>query len=243
MRLAVLSDIHGNLIALEAVLTDLTRRGFDAIVNLGDCATGPLWPRETLERLGALDLATVRGNHDRWLASPPDHLTRSMAYTRDALTSAQCDALGRLPPSLRIEPDVLALHGTPRSDTEYLLEDTVDGRLALASGATVDRRLGATRASLILCGHSHQQHVAMVTANRLVLNPGSVGCPRWADDGDPLTAEGASPHARYAIATGRSARWSIELYALAYDWSAVAARARHNDRADFARAFSDDAGV
>ena len=66
-RLAVISDIHGNIRALEAVLADIETRGADAIVNLGDCVTGPLWPRETLDLLKSLSLITVRGNHDRLL--------------------------------------------------------------------------------------------------------------------------------------------------------------------------------
>lgn len=243
MRLAVISDIHGNLVALEAVLADLRQRGFDALVNLGDCVTGPLWPRETLELLNTLELPTVRGNHDRWIAAPPGSPSRSTAFAREALSSAQREALGRLPPSLTLQPDMLAVHGTRESDTAYLLEDAVGGRLALATGPTLGRRLGNTDASLILCGHSHHQHLATTPGNRLVLNPGSVGCPRWADDGDPTTAESTSPHARYAIVTRRGDRWGAELFALEYDWTPVAQRARQNHRTDFARAFRDDAGV
>lgn len=243
MRLAVVSDIHGNLVALEAVLADLRRYGCDAIVNLGDCVTGPLWPRETLELLHTLDLLTVRGNHDRWIASPPERPSRSIAYSCAALTTEERESLGRLPLSLRPVPDVLAVHGTPASDTEYLLEEPVDDRLALAPAAIIGHRLGDTQASLILCGHSHHQHMVMAPRDRLVLNPGSVGCPRWADDGDPRTAECGSPHARYAVATRRSGGWSVELFALAYDWRQVTRRARHNHRADFASAFADDASV
>ncbi len=70
MRLAVLADIHGNVLALEAVLADIARRGgADGIVDHGDCVSGPLWPRETLERLDALGALTVRGNHDRQVAT------------------------------------------------------------------------------------------------------------------------------------------------------------------------------
>jgi predicted phosphodiesterase len=67
MRLAIISDIHGNLVALEAVLADLRARSPDVTINLGDCVTSPLWPRETFELLATLDLPTVRGNHDRWI--------------------------------------------------------------------------------------------------------------------------------------------------------------------------------
>ncbi len=67
MRLAVIADIHGNLLALDAVLADIAARGVDLTVNLGDCVSGPLWPAETAARLMALGLPTVRGNHDRWV--------------------------------------------------------------------------------------------------------------------------------------------------------------------------------
>ncbi|WP_246691224.1 metallophosphoesterase [Mesorhizobium sp. WSM4306] len=59
MRIAVFADIHGNVLALDAVVADLERRGgADLTINLGDCVSGPLWPRETFERLEALDLPT-----------------------------------------------------------------------------------------------------------------------------------------------------------------------------------------
>ncbi|MDZ4355615.1 MAG: metallophosphoesterase family protein, partial [Variovorax sp.] len=67
MRIVALSDIHGNLPALNAVLADVARRGADLIVNCGDILSGPLWPAETAERLMALDLPTIAGNHERQL--------------------------------------------------------------------------------------------------------------------------------------------------------------------------------
>jgi predicted phosphodiesterase len=69
MRMAVISDVHGNLPALEAVLADVKNHGADFTVNLGDCVTSPLWPKETFEALQSLALPTVRGNHDRWRRS------------------------------------------------------------------------------------------------------------------------------------------------------------------------------
>nr|WP_292341563.1 metallophosphoesterase [Mesorhizobium sp.] len=96
MRIAVLADIHGNVLALDAVLDDLGRRGgADLVVNLGDCVSGPLWPRETMQRLEALGLPTVRGNHDRRVAEDPadEKMWPSDRYAQERLTPAQREAL------------------------------------------------------------------------------------------------------------------------------------------------------
>ena len=99
MRIAVIADIHGNILALEAVLDDLARRGgADRVINLGDCVSGPLWPRETVERLQALGWPTVRGNHDRRVALDPlDEMGPSDKFAYDRLTPAQRDWLVALP--------------------------------------------------------------------------------------------------------------------------------------------------
>ena len=238
MRLAVISDVHGNLPALEAVMADIARRTPDSIVNLGDCVTSPLWPSETLEELESLNLPTVRGNHDRWIsdvASSPE--SASISFARDALTDRQKTILNDLPTMVRVNDYVLAVHGTVLSDTEYLLEDKVDSRLALATADALQQRLGNTQAELVLCGHSHHQHFAADRRGRLVLNPGSVGCPRYADNEDSPMNEAGTPHARYAIATRRASGWSIELFAIEYDWSKVMVQAELNGRADWARGF------
>lgn len=74
-RLAVISDIHGNILALEAVAADIKRRNVDGIVNLGDHISGPLWPKETIEFLMKQEWIQIRGNHDRQLIQqiPKDH--------------------------------------------------------------------------------------------------------------------------------------------------------------------------
>lgn len=238
MRLAILSDIHGNLAALEAVLADLRDRAPDSVVNLGDCVTSPLWPRETLELLDVLDIPTVRGNHDRWIATARlDQLSRSERFTHDSLSAPQRTALGALPGTLEPVEGVLAVHGTPASDAEYLLHDKDGARLALSPPGLVGARLAGVTARLVLCGHSHVQLVASGPGGALVVNPGSVGCPRHVDNADWKGAEAATPHARYAIATERRGRWSVELFVLDYDWSQVAAKARENDRPDWAEVF------
>lgn len=238
MRIAVISDVHGNLPALEAVLSDIRTRAPDLIVNLGDCVTSPLWPRETLELLDSLSLPTVRGNHDRWIAHAADAPNSpSIVFARNALTAQQRSALGTLPASLDVAERVLAVHGTPSSDTDYLMEEAIDGRLAFVPATTLARRIGDVSAELILCGHSHTQHFAAVATDRLVLNPGSVGLPRYAGNPDAPLNEAGSPHARYAVATRQGRRWNVELLALAYDWDVVADRATRNGRQEFGREF------
>jgi putative phosphoesterase len=227
MRLAVISDIHGNLLALEAVLADIATRGVDATINLGDCVAGPLWPRETFERLQALALPTVRGNHDRWII---DRLEAQMPpaglYARHALSPAQREALHALPATVQFSPEILAVHGTPGDDMAYLLEEPLeDGRLAPARRALLAERLGATDSPVLLCGHSHRQAVVTGPGAGLIVNPGSVGCPAFADSPVAATLEHRSPHARYAVLTKRGAGWSTELFALDYDWDAAARQA------------------
>jgi predicted phosphodiesterase len=101
MRVAIISDVHGNLPALEAVIKDIRARGADLIVNLGDCVTSPLWPRETFEKLLSLALPTVRGNHDRLLNEASEaQLSQSERYAHSELKPEQrallhADRLGR----------------------------------------------------------------------------------------------------------------------------------------------------
>lgn len=227
MRLAVISDIHGNLMALEAVLSDLASRGVDATINLGDCVAGPLWPRETFELLADLGIPTVRGNHDRWIVDrPAAQMPPAGLFAREALTEAQRAALHALPATLQLTPEILAVHGTPDDDSAYLLEEvTEDGRLAPARRAVLAKRLGGVVPEVVLCGHSHRQAVVTGPGGGLILNPGSVGCPLFADSPAAAGLEHRSPHARYAVLTRRNGRWGAELLALEYDWDAAARRA------------------
>jgi predicted phosphodiesterase len=239
MRLAVISDIHGNLAALEAVLADIKARGVDLTVNLGDCVTSPLWPRETFEALQSLALPTVRGNHDRWIEEFPDaKLSPAGLYARNALTAEQRRSLHGLPSRIRLDDEILACHGTPDDDTTCLLEESLDdGRYVSARREVLTARLACEpTARVVLCGHSHRQAVVHGAGDCLVVNPGSVGCPVFADIPFAASLEYRSPHARYAILTKRTRGWQAELLALEYDWEAASARALANNRPDWAQA-------
>ena len=243
MRLAVISDIHANLPALEAVLADIASRSADAVVNLGDCVAGPLWPRETWELLTTRGIPTVRGNHDRYLRSRPlERLPAADRFALAAMSEAETQALFDLPTTIDMGEGVLAVHGTPTDDGTYLTEETLSGRMAPATRETVVQRLGAALdRAVVLCGHSHRQSVTQVPGGPLILNPGTVGCPVFADASTAGALEFRSPHARYAILTRRGGQWGAELFALAYDWDHAAAKARENGFPRWAEALAGGA--
>lgn len=240
MRMAVLSDIHGNLGALEAVLTDAAQRGFDRIVNLGDICSGPLQPRETADRLIPLDLPTIRGNHERQvLTQAREDMGASDRYAAERLTAEQLQWFERLPESRRLGEAVLMVHGSPRSDVEYWLETVDPGGLRSATAAEVRDRAGDAEAEIILCGHTHLPRVVQIDGGPLVVNPGSVGLPAYEDDRPfPHAVETGAPHARYAIVEKRGGAWSVDLIAVGYDWDAAARAAAENGRPDWARALA-----
>lgn len=227
MRLAVISDIHSNLPALEAVLADIAGRGVDATINLGDCVAGPLWPAETMARLKAEAMPTVRGNHDRWLYDrAPERLPPVDRFALTQLSAAELLELYELPATIELSAEVLGVHGTPGDDSTYLTEETVNNRMIPAMSALISERLGGEmRRAVVLCGHSHRQSVTQVPGGPMILNPGTVGCPVFADIPSANRIEPRSPHARYAILTWRNGRWGAELLALEYEWDRAAARA------------------
>ena len=142
--------------------------------------------------------------------------------------------LGALRASAEAEHGILACHGTPSDDNQYLVEAVSDGRLVRARSAIIQERLGEARRA-VLCGHSHQQHLIQFPHGPLMLNLGSVGRPSYDDPGpDPHVSEAGSPHARYAILTIDEEQMSAEMLVVAYDWTAAAARAEKNGRPEWA---------
>ena len=102
-RFAAVSDIHGNLPALEAVIADIGAQGVEQVVNLGDCLSGPLWPVETAERLIALGWPTLAGNHERQLLDwDIDMMGRTDAATAAQLTPRIRDWIAGMPATLAI---------------------------------------------------------------------------------------------------------------------------------------------
>jgi len=235
MRIAVMSDIHGNLWALDAVLADIARRNVDVTVNLGDILSGPLLPAETAERLMVLGLPTIRGNHERQvLEHNPARMGASDLWAHEHIAPAHREWIASLPASMRLQDDVLLVHGTPGSDLVYWMETVDPGGQRTASYAEVLERAGDAQASLILCGHTHVPRTVLLDDGRLIVNPGSVGLQAYDDDMPyPHKAENGSPHARYAIVERTAGGWAVEQYAVAYDWHAAAEVAQRHGRPDW----------
>lgn len=235
--IAVISDIHGNAAALDAVLEDIAQRDVDLIVNLGDICSGPLFPEETADRLMRLNFPTVRGNHERQL------LERSLAemgpsdrFAKKRLRIDQLDWIRALPTALSPIPGVLMLHGSPGSDVSYLLESVSESGLRPATPTEVLERLGHTSVGLVLCGHTHIQRCMHLQDETTVVNPGSVGLPAYEDDRPhPHIVEAGTPHARYALVRrDYVSRWTATFLAVEYDWLKAADVALCRGRPDWA---------
>jgi putative phosphoesterase len=236
--IAVLADIHGNLPALEVVVADIERRGITTVLNLGDHASGPLWPAETLAFLMQQPWIQIVGNHDRQLVrTPPDEHGESDRYAFAQLDPHHLAWLSQLPATVQHSAEILLCHGTPHNDNQYLLETVAGGTLRLATPAEIEARLGGTSA-LVLCGHSHVPRVVQLPG-RLLVNPGSVGLQAYRDDTPEVhvMATGA-PVARYALLHAQRGGWRIELVALPYDHQRAANQARKNGRPDWAIALA-----
>jgi predicted phosphodiesterase len=229
---AVLADIHGNSLALAAVLDHARKRGLTRFVNLGDTFYGPLDPAGTWAILRDLDMPAVLGNQDRILLEA----TPQTASVRAAIGPDGLAWLAGLPGTLRPEEDVLLCHGTPRDDATYLLEDVTTGLPApRAETAILDDLLPeAANCSLVLAGHSHHAGLAMA-GGITVVNPGSVGLPAYDDDDPPHIMASGSPRAAYAVLTRAPGGWEADFIEVEYDWESAANLARRNGREDWAR--------
>lgn len=238
MKIAVVSDIHGNLPALEAVLADLRHEAPDMIVNLGDCVSGPLWPEETAAILRQTGWPTVRGNHDRIVVSGAQLAKGSVdGFCAPLLSDESRRWLKSLPSTLRLTDEIFLCHGTPTDDDTYLTEEITGPKGHLPDEDTLFAGLAGEHAPIVCCGHTHiPRLIRLAQTGQTILNPGSVGLPSY-DDDHPLRhkMEIGSPHARYAVMTNTAGLWSYSEKILAYDWDRAADAAAANGRPDWAR--------
>src|SRR5512144_2150824 len=141
MRFAAIADVHGNYLALEAVLADIRAQGINDIVNLGDMASGPLDARRTIDALMALDAVHVLGNHDRWLIDrPPEKMGSWDRPAHAQLDAAHLDWLRAVPPTRVFHDRVFLCHATPGNDEVYWLDNVLpDGTVAMSPLARIEQ--------------------------------------------------------------------------------------------------------
>lgn len=181
MRIALISDIHGNAVALETVLEDLKTEHIDHIACLGDVASGGPQPRRVIAHLQTHKCLTVLGNMDTWCLAPqPTRGTSKNAQRGDAvrywvvdqLTSDDLNFLGTFQATLNIpladDTHLLCYHGCPESNEQGISSRTTEENLV--------RRLSDYQALVFAGGHSHRQMIRRY-GESLLLNPGSVGAP------------------------------------------------------------------
>lgn len=197
MKIALISDIHANLPALEAVLASIDSRKPDAVYCLGDLVGYNIWPNEVIDLIRERKIPTIAGNHDFDIARLPssgfepfmdssDKNGINRSYSNFLLTRERKDYLRELPEHLRIglklnnrHLTILFVHGSPRAINEYLYEEHDEADLL--------NLMDEYSADVLCFGHTHKQFHRVLTAEgrtdeKHAINLGSVGKPK---DGDP----------------------------------------------------------
>ena len=210
MKVGLVSDVHANLPALEAVLDDMPP--VDAVVCAGDVIGYNPWPAECLERVRSVAAATVRGNHDRTVDTPERYRANRMAeagleHAKRTLSADGLEWLRSLPRATSVADDYLLVHSHPAPERE-------DAYVYPHEFPALDRYLDDFDDEYggldgVVLGHTHVQGAESV-GGRLVVNPGSVGQPR---DGDPDAA--------YAVLDADAGE--VDLHRVPYDIDRVAA--------------------
>ena len=229
MRIALISDIHGNLVSLDAVLADIEKEHVDQIVCLGDVATLGPQPREVLQRVRDIGCPCIIGNHDQFLLEPAilrDYMdapwfAESVAWCVEQLEETDFQFLRTFQPLLEIPLDdthnLLCFHGSPKSNTDIIL--------AMTPPTNVDELLGGYKATVMVGGHTHMQMMRQHKGIMLV-NAGSVGMPF--EQALFVHAPRYLPWAEYAIVNFIRGVVSVDLRRVPVDVEQVRQTAENN---------------
>ena len=238
MRVALISDMHGNAVALDAVVAELEREAVDEVVSLGDVAQGGAQPAECLQRLRELRCRLVMGNSDEFLLDhapeldlvPAERRESVLAvreWTRERLAPDDLDFLASFEPTVELALDggrtLLCFHGSPRSCDDIVLPTTPEDEL--------ETMLGGRRASVMAGGHIHVQWLRP-HGDCLFLCAGSVGMAyerSW-----PRDPTSFAPWAEYAVVTSAGTAIGVELRRVAFDVAALEAAIRESGKPDAA---------
>lgn len=215
MRLGIISDIHGNLLALEAVLAELEREAPDRLICLGDVVAGPR-AHEALARVRELGCPVIMGNWDAWSVDgmpEPSNGVEKRLYDLGAFWAQHLDDDDRqfirtFAPRIELDLDgtrLLCFHGSPRSYDDWIVATTPDPEVL--------EMLDGFDAPMLVGGHTHLQMLRRYEAS-LFLNPGSVGMPfeRWSPDAVQI-----APRAEYTLLSVEGGALAVDLRRTGYD--------------------------
>ena len=224
MRVAVISDIHGNCIALDKALEDIQRQPADRIVCLGDAIQGGPQPAEVVARLQQIHCPVVMGNADAWLLTGRETgneatneerqktLTAVRAWSLTQLSAADRSFIEGFQPTVEMELEagrtLLCFHGSPASFDDIILPDILQEQLF--------HFLGQYGADVLTGGHTHVQYVRRIGRDaRLFFNPGSIGLAY--SHHQPEDSFRADPWAEYAVLTSEGGSLALEFRRVPYE--------------------------
>ncbi|MCE5296459.1 MAG: metallophosphatase family protein [Euryarchaeota archaeon] len=205
MRIAFISDVHANIVALKAVLEDVDKMGIQTIVSAGDVVGYYPFPNETIRTLRDRKVIGIRGNHDRSVLTANTNMMNMMAsaavrWTVQNMEREGMEYLRKLKDHMDFHVSTLRAtvhHGSPFDEDEYVFEHNVEDEMLKACPGS----------KMLVLGHTHVPYVVHLERG-YVINPGSVGQPR---DGDP----------RACYILHDTTKDSFEIRRVEYDISAV----------------------
>ena len=235
MRVAVISDMHGNDLAFEAVEADLKKQEVDQIVCLGDAIQGGPQPAEVVQRLRRLNCPVVIGNADAWLISgqetadegiPPERLKKMgeiRLWSLSQLTEDDIDFISKFQPTVTLQLEgvleLLCFHGSPTSFDDVILPSAPEEEF--------QKFLGPYTGKLLTGGHTHAQQIRRI-GDLFFFNPGSVGFAY--SHNQPDNDFHADPWAEYAILTAENGQPSLEFRRIPFDSTELIRIYRESER-------------
>ena len=228
MKIALISDIHGNIPALEAVIHSIKGKNILDIYNLGDSLYGPLWPEETAQFLIKNNIKSIMGNEDEDLLKN-HYKNETEKYTVKQLSITSIDWLKNLPNFYENEYITL-FHGMPNDNRKYLLENICNGSITVKTNGEIMKIIEKIKTKYIGFGHSHLERILTINEQTLI-NAGSVGWPAFLDDDPEHKIETYNNFAKYVIID----KENIEICNVAYNYKEASKKAKENNRNDWSK--------
>ena len=229
MRVAVISDVHSNIYALENVIKDIETRNVDKVVCAGDLVGYAPFPNEVIEKIKEEEIATVQGNYDdaignNKIACGCDYSTEkakeigvsSINFTGQETTAENKDFLVNLPEKLKLEVEdksLLLVHGSPRKNNEYLYADSEQVKEVIAE----------LEEDILVCGHTHLPYHHKID-DKDVVNAGSIGRPKH-----------GNPNSVYTIIEVVDSNVTTEFIEVSYPIEKITNAIKESELADISR--------